>query len=33
VGELQGLGAVIDEVDAVGAQLLAVSPDPAERSQ
>jgi peroxiredoxin len=33
VAELQGLGAATHELEAAGAQVLAISPDPNERSQ
>jgi peroxiredoxin len=33
VSELQGLGAITHELEATGAEILAISPDPNERSQ
>jgi peroxiredoxin len=33
VAELQGLGAATNELEAAGVQVLAISPDPNERSQ
>jgi peroxiredoxin len=33
VSELQGLGAITSELEAAGVEVLAVSPDPNERSQ
>jgi peroxiredoxin len=33
VAELHGLGAITHELEAAGAEVLAVSPDPNERSQ
>jgi peroxiredoxin len=33
VAELQGLGAITHELEAAGAEILAISPDPNERSQ
>ena len=33
MAELQGLGAITHELEASGAEILAISPDPNERSQ
>ena len=33
MAELQGLGAITHELEAAGAEVIAVSPDPNERSQ
>ena len=33
MAELQGLGAITHELEAAGAEILAISPDPNERSQ
>ena len=33
MAELQGLGAITHELEATGAEILAISPDPNERSQ
>ena len=33
MSELQGLGAITHELEAAGAEILAMSPDPHERSQ
>jgi peroxiredoxin len=33
MAELQGLGAALDEAERAGVEIVAISPDPAERSQ
>lgn len=33
MGELQGLGAALSEAERIGVEIIAISPDPNERSQ